>query len=169
MEVFARNVFKKYVILLGGNIGNVADTFRKVLETFKESDIKVVSQSSLYRTQAWGMTGADFLNQALEIHSTKDAPELLAFLLELEQKFGRFRTFSETYQSRTIDIDIIHAFDQVINIENLIIPHPRMHLRKFALLPVSEITPDWIHPGLNKRCIELAMECPDSSFVEKVL
>ncbi|MFN3951680.1 MAG: 2-amino-4-hydroxy-6-hydroxymethyldihydropteridine diphosphokinase [Thermaurantimonas sp.] len=169
MEVPATNVFKKYVILLGGNMGNVADTFLKVQNAFKESDIKIVSQSSLYRTQAWGMTGDDFLNQALEIHSKKDAPQLLAFLLELEQRFGRFRTFSETYQSRTLDIDIIHAFDEVVHIENLIIPHPRMHLRKFALLPVSEITPDWFHPGLNKRCIDLALECQDASYVEKVL
>lgn len=163
------NVLKKYVILLGGNQGNVIDTFNQVRNAFKKSDIKIIFESSIYRTQAWGMKGNDFLNQALEIQSTKDPSELLEFLLELERKLGRFRTFSDTYESRGIDIDIIHAFEQVIHIENLIIPHPRLHLRKFALMPVLEITPDWVHPKFNKRCIDLVAECPDHSYVIKLL
>lgn len=160
-------VLKNYVILLGGNIGEVKFTFSKIKNAFRYSEIQIQKESSIYRTQAWGMNGDDFLNQALEISSYKDAHDLLEYLLGLERDFGRFRSSSDRYESRTIDIDIIHAFDQIYDSHNLTIPHPRMHVRKFVLVPVSEITPDWIHPSFKKTCVELLRECDDVAYIEK--
>jgi 2-amino-4-hydroxy-6-hydroxymethyldihydropteridine diphosphokinase len=114
------------------------------------------------------MVGDDFLNMAVEVRCSLSPDELLHTVLEIEKQFGRRRNSGMGYQSRQLDIDIIHSYELVYQSNELCIPHPRLHLRKFALVPVKEISPDWVHPVLKKTCMELLSECGDDSKIEKL-
>lgn len=162
------NEEKKYVLLLGGNVGDVKKTFTVAKLLLLQNGIEILQESSMYATEPWEMDGAEFLNQAIEIKTTHSAHTLMSILLEIENQCGRHRSHIGKYTSRTLDIDIVHAFDSIENSETVQIPHPRMHLRKFTLIPVGELTPNWRHPFLKKSCIELLEECSDTSQVIKV-
>ncbi|MFN4299065.1 MAG: 2-amino-4-hydroxy-6-hydroxymethyldihydropteridine diphosphokinase [Thermaurantimonas sp.] len=159
---------KKYILLLGGNVGDVKKTFAFAKSLLLKQGIEILQESSLYATEPWKMDGAEFLNQAIEVKTPLRANLLMSTLLEIEYQCGRDRTHIGKYTSRTLDIDIVHAFDLIENSEIVQIPHPRMHLRKFTLIPVSELTPHWQHPFLKKSCLELLKECSDTSQVIKV-
>lgn len=154
--------------MLGGNEGDVMRTFESAKELIRQTGVIIKHQSSLYRTQAWGMNGNDFLNQALEIHCQYEVPDLMKLFLDIEMLFGRERASDVGYQSRTLDIDIIHAFEHTHESDDVIVPHPRLHLRKFVLVPLMELAPYWIHPILNKDCASLLDVCDDGCKVEKI-
>ncbi|GCD78326.1 hypothetical protein JCM31826_18080 [Thermaurantimonas aggregans] len=162
------NEGKKYILLLGGNVGDVKETFREAKALLIQHGIEILKESSLYATEPWQMMGAEFLNQAIEIKTRHNAGMLMSILLSVESQCGRLRSLKGQYTSRTLDLDIVHAFEEVEHSELVQIPHPRMHLRKFTLIPVSELTPDWLHPLLKKSCLQLLEECSDTSMVIKV-
>jgi len=156
-------------LCLGGNLGNCFETFKQVCEHIKQIVGSVSKQSSLYQSQAWGMDNApDFFNQVIKVETTLSAEELLLILLEIEKKLGRTRTETTTYQSRLIDIDILFFNKKIIETDTLHVPHPRLHLRKFVLEPLNEITSNFIHPLLNKTMAELLYDCPDTGQVKKL-
>jgi len=155
-------------ILLGGNIGDVLQTFYKARTFINGVAGQVTASSSIYRSLPWGFQSNDlFLNQALEISTILQPLDLLATLLDIEKSLGRKRT-KRGYQSRMIDIDILFYENIIIDQNGLTLPHPRMHLRQFTLLPLSEIAPNYIHPVLKVTVKELVQLCPDQSEVEKV-
>lgn len=156
------------VILLGGNIGNVRESFEQAKSRLEVLG-KIENESSLYQTEAWGMeNSAPFLNQVLILKTDLRAKELLLEVLEIEKLMGRERNNGEIYVSRNIDIDILFFDSLILKDEILEIPHPRLHLRKFTLAPLREILPNFVHPKLNKSITELHEEVKDGLTVEKI-
>ncbi|MBC7863574.1 MAG: 2-amino-4-hydroxy-6-hydroxymethyldihydropteridine diphosphokinase [Bacteroidia bacterium] len=154
-------------LILGGNMGNRAAMIKSAEKQLELSCGKIVLRSSFYETEAWGMeNAAPFLNKVIAIETEKNPTETLATCLHIENLLGRTRTQGK-YESRTIDIDILLFNDEIITISELEIPHPRMHLRRFVLLPFAEIEPSLMHPVLKKTIAALLTECTDKSQVEK--
>ncbi len=94
------------------------------------------------------------------IETNLKAEDVMNTLLQIEKNMGRIR--QEHLGPRTIDLDIIFFNDQIMNTENLTIPHPQMQKRNFVLTPLHEIAPDFIHPVFNRSIAQLLMDCEDS-------
>ena len=88
-------------------------------------------------------------------------------ILKIEKDMGRLKSGNK-YSDRCIDIDILFVEEIIVNNKNLIIPHPRLHLRKFVLTPMLDIAPDLIHPILNKSIKQLELECDDNDQPKKI-
>jgi len=128
---------------------------------------RIESVSSIYRTAAWGKTDQpDFYNQVVRINSTLDAQNILMKILSIEEHMGRKRI--EKWGTRLIDIDILFIGDAQIDTPSLKVPHPELVNRRFTLVPIAEIAPEFIHPTKQKKISELLKECPDHLPVEKV-
>lgn len=136
-----------------------------------EENIGPIAQhSSAFKTEPWRMKEEPwFINQVVRVNSNLSPEEILEQLLSIEREFGRKRTDeSAHYTSRTLDIDILYYDDLVVDTEALIIPHPRLHLRRFALEPLAEISPTYRHPILNKTQQELLSECTDTGEIQRI-
>ncbi|NLR58747.1 2-amino-4-hydroxy-6-hydroxymethyldihydropteridine diphosphokinase [Chitinophaga polysaccharea] len=149
------------ILLIGGNLGDRTGNLQQAVHLIQETAGEVVKTSALYQTAPWGAVDQpDYLNQGLEIRTNMDALTLLHTLLEIERKIGRIR--QQKWGSRVIDIDLIFFNDSVISLPELKVPHPRMQLRQFVLVPLLEIVPDYVHPGLHQTVRELAASCTDT-------
>lgn len=111
----------------------------------------LVERSSAYITEPWGFEAEEwFLNELLVVETELDPDRLMDTLLDIEAALGRVRHPEQKgYCSRTVDLDILYYGDQVIHTEKVIVPHPRLHLRRFALEPLCEVIPDFLHPVFN--------------------
>ena len=138
-------------IALGGNVGDVEQSFRTSLAALRAREhVNVLKESAIYRTPPWGKTDQpDFLNMAVEIETELSAHDLLDLCLTIERTSGRVR--EERWGPRTIDLDIIAYDDQVIADERLTVPHPHAHERAFVLAPLADIAPDLMIAGKNVR------------------
>jgi 2-amino-4-hydroxy-6-hydroxymethyldihydropteridine diphosphokinase len=154
-------------LLLGSNVGNSGKHLAAAVQQLEVNSIDVTKQSSIYRTKAWGKTDQpDFLNQVIQI-KTFDSPEkLLEVVLSIEEKMGRVR--NEKWGPRIIDIDILFYNQRIVILPQLIIPHPEIPARRFTLEPLAELSPEFLHPTLNKTIQQLLAICPDTSSVERV-
>lgn len=156
----------KVYILFGGNLGDVALTFEQIVLSMKRSGIQVIQQSRIYRSAPWGFEAKnDFLNRCVAVETSLSPSKLLEYLKNLESEAGRKPQFAPGYASRCLDLDILFYDDIILNLENLEIPHPRLHLRRFTLVPLAEIAPDFVHPVLCKNVIDLLRDCIDESEV----
>jgi 2-amino-4-hydroxy-6-hydroxymethyldihydropteridine diphosphokinase len=154
-------------ILTGGNLGKRSENLHLAAKSIEQACGAIIRASALYETEAWGLKEQDpFLNQALEVHTTLSARELLDALLSIEQALGRVREVR--YGPRTIDIDILFFNHEIIHQPGLTIPHPQLPLRRFALEALCEIAPHYIHPQLHKSVEQLLTECPDTLQVHKL-
>ncbi|PZR33762.1 MAG: 2-amino-4-hydroxy-6-hydroxymethyldihydropteridine diphosphokinase, partial [Azospira oryzae] len=127
----------------------------------------LLKESSLYQTSAWGKTDQpDFLNQVIEISYEGDPFLLLKSLLDIESKMGRVRI--EKWGTRIIDIDILFYGNTIVNGSDLRVPHPQIPYRRFTLIPLVEIAPDFIHPVLHQSNTQLLHECTDLLEVKKL-
>ena len=156
---------KTIFISLGGNLENTQDIFHELYPEI-EKNIGIIQKfSSIYQTAAWGFKKQpDFLNQVLKIKSRIDSPgEILRIVLQMERNSGRIR--KEKWGPRIIDIDILFIEDEVIHLNDLIIPHPYIQERRFILIPFKEIEEDFIHPVFNKTIDKLYLETKDNSEV----
>ena len=155
----------KAVLLLGSNVGDKKKQLKKAVEKISEKHI-IVKTSSYYQSPSWGYSSEnEFLNLGVLIECHFSAEILLSQLLNIEKNLGRNRSNVSIYQDRNIDIDIILFGQQEIYNENLVVPHPRMHKRKFCLIPLNEIVPNYLVPGMNKTICELLNSCEDKSNV----
>jgi 2-amino-4-hydroxy-6-hydroxymethyldihydropteridine diphosphokinase len=146
----------------GDRQGNLEETIRRI---GKEAGT-IVKTSSVYRTAAWGKTDQpDFLNQAIQLETSLTPGELLEKILAIEHSLGRVRT--EKWAMRTIDIDILLFGQRTINSPHLSLPHPELANRRFVLVPLNEIAPDYFHPVLKKTIRTLLAECPDQLSVTR--
>ncbi|SFN59641.1 2-amino-4-hydroxy-6-hydroxymethyldihydropteridinediphosphokinase [Algoriphagus ornithinivorans] len=152
------------VLILGGNLGDtltLIEEAKKLLLNLGE----LKGKSSIYRTEAWGnVADQDFLNQVVVISTDLEPLEFLKEIQGIEKVLGRKRV--ETWGNRTMDIDILYWNQEVIDHENLKVPHPYLQRRKFVLIPLVEILPDQIHPILNQTNSQILEVCPDESLVE---
>jgi 2-amino-4-hydroxy-6-hydroxymethyldihydropteridine diphosphokinase len=156
-----------YALLLGSNSGNPFKNIEEAIIQLKTIDGHISSESGIYRTAPWGNTNQlDFLNKLVLFETPMPPGVLLNNLLEIEQKMGRIR--SERWGPRTIDIDILYAGDLVIETEGLRIPHPGIPDRRFALIPLNALIPDFIHPTLGISQRELLHRCSDQGAVELI-
>lgn len=152
---------------LGGNVGNVSEKLKIALEEINKKIGRVIAKSSTYKTEPWGNKNQDFfLNQVVEIQSALGAEDVLKKILEIERLLGRNRDKDNQFAARTVDIDILFYGDEIIRLADLIIPHPRLHLRSFVLTPLFEIAPEFFHPSLNKKIKDLLKDTPDRSDVK---
>ena len=157
----------KVFLCLGGNLGNRLENIENALKLIKTSAGPIVQTSSIYETQAWGSRSkANYLNLCIEISTKLSAPSLLKVLLTIENKLGRSRGAYKN-ADRTIDIDILLFNDEKIESKSLLVPHPRMHLRKFVLVPLNEIASTIVHPLFKKNISTLLKNCKDGLFIKK--
>jgi 2-amino-4-hydroxy-6-hydroxymethyldihydropteridine diphosphokinase len=156
----------KSVLLLGSNLQHRESIIAKAIAIIGQlNECKILNKSNLYESEAWGFESENqFLNQAIEIETSLHPTTLLKALLNIENQLGRVRKHAG-YESRIIDIDILFYDHLVINLTELNIPHPRLHLRRFTLICLVEIIPNFIHPTLQKSIQQLHDECIDYSKV----
>lgn len=164
------------VLLIGGNQGDRLALLMMAVREIARRIGTVSMASSVYETAPWGFEAEqNFLNQALVVDTDLDANTVLDIALEIEKDLGRVRSESSdsqkskseirNYTSRPMDIDLIFFNNKVVDTPRLQLPHPRMHLRRFALQPLAQIIPDFIHPKLHKTVSELLVVCPDEGEV----
>jgi 2-amino-4-hydroxy-6-hydroxymethyldihydropteridine diphosphokinase len=136
-------------VAFGANLGDPAAAFALALARLDALPTsRVVAQSSLYRTAPIGVQAQpDYLNAVIALDTALDARVLLDALLAIEHEGGRTRDFHMA--PRTMDLDLLLHGDSVIDEPGLQVPHPRMHLRAFTLLPLAEIAPDTLIPGIG--------------------
>ncbi len=152
-------------LLLGGNIGDIPNTFAKTLKIIEVKIGKIINSSSLYYSEPWGLESENyFYNRVIKVKTDLSPENLLSEILKIEKQMGRKRK-KGIIESRNIDIDILLYEDLIINKKNLILPHPRMHLRKFCLTPLAEIAPEQTHPVFNESIKQLLTNCIDDKEV----
>jgi 2-amino-4-hydroxy-6-hydroxymethyldihydropteridine diphosphokinase len=152
---------------VGGNLGDRLENFNLTLVNISKCIGSIKKQSSIYETKAWGKENQpDYLNMALEVETTLMPEELLKKTQQIEINLGRER--HEIWGARTIDIDILFYDDEIIDSENLKIPHPLINIRKFVLLPMLEIAADFIHPVLKQNIKSIYLNCGDDLAAKKL-
>ena len=142
-------------IALGANLGYREKNITAALQALEATrEIKIAKVSSLYETVPVGGPPQDkFLNAVAQVKTSLDAPRLMSLCLRIEDSLGRKR--SERWGPRPIDLDILLFDDEIHSSEELTIPHPMMHERRFVLEPLAEIAPDVVHPMLEQTAAEL--------------
>lgn len=165
MKLFIKKKFE-VVLLLGTNLGNRENNLQLAISLLTGLVGNLIKQSSIYETAAWGLENQpNFLNQII-ILSTSQSPKLLMkTILKIEKKMGRERLVK--MGPRIIDIDILFYENRIINKPSLTIPHPRIQFRRFVLVPLNELQPNYLHPILNKSVKDLLIACADTLNVKK--
>jgi 2-amino-4-hydroxy-6-hydroxymethyldihydropteridine diphosphokinase len=142
---------------IGSNAGDrIANSCRAVEGIANHGRAYLIALSSLYETEALSpFVQPDFINSVAKLRWVGTARELLTFLLDLEGRLGRIRTVPKG--PRTIDLDILLFSSELIDEEDLVVPHPELHRRRFAAFPCLEIEPGLTHPRLGiplKECLQ---------------
>jgi 2-amino-4-hydroxy-6-hydroxymethyldihydropteridine diphosphokinase len=151
---------------LGSNLGDRKANLMNARQALERLG-RIISLSPTYQTDAWGKTDQPgFYNQAIEMRSDLDPHEFLSQTLTIEQDLGRVR--DEKWGPRIIDIDILFFGDRIMNEQNLMLPHPGIAARKFVLVPLADIAPEFIHPIFQKTVVTLLKECNDELTVERI-
>lgn len=150
---------------LGSNLGDRAGNLLLAVRGLMEASFFVYKLSGIYETEPVGIdTDKKFLNMVAEIRVTNITPnQMMARLLRIEYLLGR--TDKSQKKPRTVDLDILFFGDVRMESEFLTLPHPRLHLRKFVLKPLSKIAPNFVHPILQREIIDLLEACEDKSDV----
>lgn len=161
-------IHKNISLLLGSNSGDRSSQLKLAIDLIQQHIGEIIAKSKVYETAPWGKPDQPlFLNQAIQIESLYSPKELLDKVQFIEYTLGRSRV--EKWGERSIDIDIIYFGNVVINEPVLVIPHPHLAERKFALIPLTEINPEFVHPILQKSNAELLKECEDDLSVNEFI
>jgi len=154
---------------LGSNQGEMIKNCNQAIEEILKLDgCSLIAKSSWYYTQPWGKEDQDwFVNGVIQIRTHLNPHELLLKLKEIESQLGR--KYISRWGPRSIDADILFYGHLRFKSSDLEIPHPRIHQRKFVLIPMAEIAPHFIHPVFHKTIVELLNNVSDSKKVIRVI
>ena len=153
-------------LLLGSNMGDSEQMLTVATNMIEKNIGKLTNSSSIYRTAAWGIEEQpDFLNQVIIVSSSLSYSTVLKEMFGIEKEMGRIRTIKNA--ARVIDIDMLFFNDEIIETENLTVPHKQIQNRRFVLVPLAEISPGFQHPLLKKSSLELLSICSDKLNVQK--
>ena len=154
---------------LGSNFGDRIGYVQQATSLLGAADgISIIRTSAFYETEPWNMNSENwFVNAVVEIKTSLLPQTLLLECQRIEQQLGRKRPDGSKYSDRTIDIDILFYNKDIVNSENLTIPHKFVHLRAFTLVPLLELIPNFEHPVLHKTVTELHsdLENPEMVFL----
>lgn len=140
----------KTYVALGANLGHPQEALQAALEDLRQTaGVGVTAVSSFYRTAPVESSGPDYVNAVAEVATTLAASELLHVLQRIENAHGRVRPAGVVNAPRTLDLDLLLFGNETVATPELTVPHPRMHLRAFVLVPLLEIAPDAVIPGLG--------------------
>ncbi|MEA3451185.1 MAG: 2-amino-4-hydroxy-6-hydroxymethyldihydropteridine diphosphokinase [Bacteroidota bacterium] len=157
---------EKVILSLGSNIGNRRNTLFSAIEKINSRIGNIYRKSSIYETEPWGFDNENlFLNMAISVESELSPRKILNIIHEIEYLHGRKRSSANTYQARTLDIDIIFYGESFYYEKDLIIPHAEAHNRKFVLIPILEIEPEFKHPILKQSLKDLLNKCTDDTEI----
>ncbi len=162
--------FRVVYIGLGSNEGDSNAYLKQAVEEINSQIGKVLRQSSCYETEPWGFHSEHyFINQVIEVETPLSTRKLVESLLELEKQMGRSRSIpaeGEIYTSRIIDMDLLVDGEIMYNLPELTVPHARLADRKFVLVPLTELSPNLVPPGLKgKNVSQLLESCSDKTQV----
>ncbi len=154
-------------VLFGSNMGDKELVFAKACQLINNRCGAVVGVSSSYESEPWGFEAEEwFLNRLVVVDAKLEPKAMMRELLGIEAELGRVRHHeADGYTSRTADLDIMYYGQRVVVAPTLMVPHPRLHLRRFALLPLCEMAPDLVHPVFRASQQELLQRCPDDAIV----
>jgi 2-amino-4-hydroxy-6-hydroxymethyldihydropteridine diphosphokinase len=158
------------ILSLGSNLGNRINNLNFALEAINEKIGKILSISSIYETEPFGFQSNNtFLNLCIFIETALNPSDILNLTQKIEHDAGRKKkSKNSVYHSRTLDIDIISIDDLCFETETLTIPHPHFSKRKFVLIPMLEICPNFKIGKTKKTIAQIIMECRDESSVKRV-
>lgn len=154
-------------VLFGSNMGDKEQIFADACLFINNRCGSIVAVSVSYESEPWGFEAEEwFLNRLIVVDTELEPETMMRALLGIEAELGRVRhPESDAYTSRTVDLDILYYGQRVVITPTLTVPHPRLHLRRFALLPLCEVAPMMIHPVFQVTQQELLMRCHDASIV----
>ena len=156
----------RVILLLGSDLGERSDFLNSAIMLLNKLLGEIIDKSSVYESEPWGFeSDTKFLNQVVVAETKLNPEEILQTCQNIEKKLGRIRSDTGEYISRVIDIDILYIDDMIIEREELTVPHPKLQERRFTLVPLAEILPEFQHPVLKKNHKELLNECKDYSDV----
>ena len=146
----------EFTLLLGGNIGDPASIFARAEALISERMGPITARSRDHITEPWGFEDERlFLNRAIQVQSDLPPTEALHILLRIETELGRTRSNEPGYTARTIDIDILFMEGRLLELPQLLVPHPKVQDRRFALAPLADIAPLLVHPALGRNVMEM--------------
>jgi 2-amino-4-hydroxy-6-hydroxymethyldihydropteridine diphosphokinase len=147
---------------IGSNLGDRRPNCREARERIQAlPNTRVVKESSLYESEPHGDAKTWFANSVIEIETDLAPADLLKRLKAIEEAMGRKRVKGKRWGSRIIDLDILFFNNEIIDKRNLKVPHPRIAGRRFVLIPLSELAPQFVHPALNQTVSELLATVKD--------
>ncbi|MFQ5803102.1 MAG: 2-amino-4-hydroxy-6-hydroxymethyldihydropteridine diphosphokinase [Candidatus Methylomirabilales bacterium] len=153
---------------LGANLGDRRETLEHAMFLLSQrSGIRLRRISSLYETEPVDVAGGWFFNGVVEVETSLAPQQLLEVLLQVEEACGRSHVRGRG-EARVVDIDLLLYGSQIIAEPNLHVPHPRMHLRRFVLVPLAELDAGLLHPGLGIRVGDLLTQLPPAPEVRTV-
>jgi len=158
---------------IGGNLespqfGPPRDILAAALPALEEESIRIVARSGWYRTEPVPLSDQPwFINAVLSVSTELGPADLLERLHSVETRFGRER--SEPDAARVLDLDLLDYRGQVRHTQSLILPHPRLHRRRFVLEPIAAIAPGWRHPISGLSAAQLLARLPPGQEIERLI
>ena len=158
-------------IALGANLKkfkhlSLQENIQTSLKHFPDYGINLIKISNWYTSEPYPKLSQPwYVNSVVKITTNETSENLISILHKIENLFGRKR--NKQNESRTLDLDIID-YNGIIKNNNPILPHPRMHIRKFVLLPLRDIEPEWLHPNFKTKINDLILQCTDNQKIYKL-